>query len=232
MRFARNAKIFRGQLDMAPFVSVFFLLLVFVLLGALIITPGTPMRLSNLSRLLDHGKPPPFIEVSKTGDIRFGGRSYQLGSLEVLRSDLLQLPRGSSLLWRFDPAAPRELLSRTREIIQQSGLSLRTGDPIQLPASAHPRGETGPVLVLAIDLAGQFYFQNQIIQEEPLKAKLIDATRKHPDLTLVLMADDEVAFGTLIHLGDLASDAGVKQLLFSTRDRLPGKGSPPKPVKP
>lgn len=45
MKFPRNARIFRGQLDAAPFVSVFLLLVIFVLLSSLIYTPGVKMQI-------------------------------------------------------------------------------------------------------------------------------------------------------------------------------------------
>ena len=45
MKFPRSARIFRGHLDVAPFASVFFLLVIFALLGALIYTPGIPVEL-------------------------------------------------------------------------------------------------------------------------------------------------------------------------------------------
>ena len=45
MKFPRSARIFRGHLDIAPFASVFFLLVIFVMLGALIYTPGIPVEL-------------------------------------------------------------------------------------------------------------------------------------------------------------------------------------------
>jgi len=46
MRFPRNKQIFRGQLDMAAFGGVFFILLIFVLLHSqLVFTPGIPIRL-------------------------------------------------------------------------------------------------------------------------------------------------------------------------------------------
>ena len=49
MKFPRNARIFRGQLDAAPFVSVFFLLVIFVLLfslpGSLLHTAGVRVEL-------------------------------------------------------------------------------------------------------------------------------------------------------------------------------------------
>jgi hypothetical protein len=45
MRFPRNAKMFRGQMDAAPFAGVFFLLTLFVLLASFTYTPGVRLRL-------------------------------------------------------------------------------------------------------------------------------------------------------------------------------------------
>jgi biopolymer transport protein ExbD len=45
MKFPRNARIFKGHLDAAPFAGVFFCLLIFVLLGTLVYTPGVRIEL-------------------------------------------------------------------------------------------------------------------------------------------------------------------------------------------
>lgn len=45
MKFARNARILRSQLDAAPFAAVFFLLVIFMMLGSLIYTPGARLEL-------------------------------------------------------------------------------------------------------------------------------------------------------------------------------------------
>ena len=45
MKFPRNAKILRSPFEMAPFAAVFFLLVIFLLLGALLPTPGIPLQL-------------------------------------------------------------------------------------------------------------------------------------------------------------------------------------------
>lgn len=44
MKFPRNAKILRSHFDVAPFAAVFFLLVIFVMLGALIPTAGIPLQ--------------------------------------------------------------------------------------------------------------------------------------------------------------------------------------------
>ncbi len=45
MKFSRSVTIFRGQLDAAPFASVFFCLVIFMMLGSLVYTPGARMDL-------------------------------------------------------------------------------------------------------------------------------------------------------------------------------------------
>jgi biopolymer transport protein ExbD len=52
MRFPRNRQIFRGQLDVAAFAGVLFILLIFVLLHSrLVFTPGVPIRLPEAEDL-------------------------------------------------------------------------------------------------------------------------------------------------------------------------------------
>jgi biopolymer transport protein ExbD len=52
MKFPRNAKIFRGHLDVTPFAGVFFCLLIFVLLGSLVYTPGVQINLPESASAL------------------------------------------------------------------------------------------------------------------------------------------------------------------------------------
>lgn len=46
MKFPRNSKILRSQFDVAPFAAVFFLVMIFMLLGALMPVPGLPVQLN------------------------------------------------------------------------------------------------------------------------------------------------------------------------------------------
>lgn len=45
MKFPRNAKILRSQFDVAPFAAVFFLLIIFVMLGVMLPAPGLQAHL-------------------------------------------------------------------------------------------------------------------------------------------------------------------------------------------
>lgn len=57
MKFPRNSRILRSQLDFAPFAAFFFLLVIFVMLGAFITTPGVPLQLPMADDLPGTDKP-------------------------------------------------------------------------------------------------------------------------------------------------------------------------------
>jgi biopolymer transport protein ExbD len=77
MKFPRNARIFRGQLDAAPFVSVFFLLVIFVLLftlpGSLLHTAGVRVELPASGNVPLPGSEHPTISVAmdKVGNLYY-----------------------------------------------------------------------------------------------------------------------------------------------------------------
>ncbi|MEO5804454.1 MAG: biopolymer transporter ExbD [Verrucomicrobiota bacterium] len=131
MRFPRNSKIFRGQLDAAPLAGVFFLLVIFLLLASLVYTPGTP---------------------------------------------------------------------------------------VQLPSSQNTIGVTGPTIAVAINAAGQFFFENQMMSEQQLKSRLTAAVSEaRAPLTLVVMADNGVGYGVVVRITELAEQAGIKQAFLQQR---------------
>ena len=45
MKFPRHSRLLRSPFDMAPFAAVLFLLVIFLMLGALLPTSGLPLRL-------------------------------------------------------------------------------------------------------------------------------------------------------------------------------------------
>jgi biopolymer transport protein ExbD len=127
MRLPRNAKIYRGHLDVTPFAGVFFCLLIFVLLGSLVYTPGV----------------------------------------------LIRLPEA-------DGALP---------------------------------GVAGPVVQVAVGPNGQFYFENQPIQDLSLEQRLkTEVSRQGEPLTLLVLADKDVTTEKWARLFDLAKRAGIKQI--------------------
>lgn len=74
MKFPRNAKIFRGQLDVAPFASVFFLLAIFMVFSSLLVSsPGVKIQLPELRGTNFARATLPKLDVAVTsgGDIVF-----------------------------------------------------------------------------------------------------------------------------------------------------------------
>lgn len=135
MKFPRNAKIFRGQLDVTPFAGVLFCLVLFLLLASLVYTPGV----------------------------------------------VIQLPTSTA------------------------GVS----------------GVDGPTVAVAVDAANQFYFANEPIPSTNLLARLRVEVRKSPQpLTLVIEADKNVTLETLVRISDIATAAGISQVLQQTRPRI------------
>jgi biopolymer transport protein ExbD len=96
------------------------------------------------------------------------------------------------------------------------------GAVIHLPGAATPfPGVAGPKVAVAMDGSGQFYYQNQIIPDADLQQRLkTEVARASGPLTLVVMADESVSVKQLNHLTDLATKAGIKQIVQATQPRV------------
>ena len=145
MRFPHNTRIFRGQIEAAPFISVFFLLVIFLLLqSAFVFTPGLP---------------------------------------------------------------------------------------IQLPEADNLPGTDNPTVAVAVDASGNFYFDNQLCDENQLREKLraaVGASRE--PLTLLVQAHRDAKVDTFIRLGTLARSVGIGEMLQAVRPPLvPQAATPPGP---
>lgn len=71
MKFPRNARIFRGRLDVAPFAAVFFLLAIFLFLASLVYTPGVSLTLPTAEGLPGTDKPTISVAVDASGRFYF-----------------------------------------------------------------------------------------------------------------------------------------------------------------
>ncbi|HTX21349.1 MAG TPA: biopolymer transporter ExbD [Candidatus Aquilonibacter sp.] len=76
MKFPRNVKILRSPFEVAPFAAVFFLLVIFMLLGALLPVPGIPFRLQppTASDLPGIDQPSVAVAVDSYGRYYFGNQ--------------------------------------------------------------------------------------------------------------------------------------------------------------
>ncbi len=97
MKFPRNARIFRGQLDMGPFAGVFFLLVLFLLLASLVSTPGVQINLPVVSSTELSGATGPTVKVQlgKDGQIYFEDQLVKPDELKRRLRDAAQSAQAS-----------------------------------------------------------------------------------------------------------------------------------------
>lgn len=92
MKFPRNAKIMRSPFEVAPFAAVFFLLVIFMMLAALLPTPGVPLQLPAAAGLPGTDRPTVAVAVDSTG--RFYFRNQVVTEKQLL-ADLGAAAKGS-----------------------------------------------------------------------------------------------------------------------------------------
>jgi biopolymer transport protein ExbD len=91
MKFPRNAKLLRSPFDVAPFAAVFFLMVIFLLLMALLPAPGLSLKLPQFdvsgiaTDLPGTDKPTVSVAIDSTNRLFF---SNQLVTETQLKSDL------------------------------------------------------------------------------------------------------------------------------------------------
>jgi len=124
MRFPRNRQIFRGQLDVAAFAGVLFLLLIFILLHSrLVFTPGVPIRLpeaEDLPGVIGHTL---VVAVDANGQYYFDN---QLTHERLLRQRLIEEVTRSrepvTLVIQADKDVSHERLERLGFIARSAGI--------------------------------------------------------------------------------------------------------------
>lgn len=125
MRFPRNRQIFRGQLDVAAFAGVLFVLLIFVLLHSqLVFTPGVPIRLPEGDDLPGVIGPHTLVvAVDASGQYYFDN---QITHERLLQQRLLEKVMASrepiTLVIQADKDVTVERLDRLGSIARKAGI--------------------------------------------------------------------------------------------------------------
>jgi biopolymer transport protein ExbD len=146
MKFTRNARIFRGQLDAAPFASVLFLLLIFVLLGSRSYTPGVRVELPQADDLPGTDRPTVAVALDKNGHFYYDN---QLIRKEELQSRLRVAAADSreplTLVVQADREVTEEKLVDLALLARQAGIhDLMLATLPRLFTNAVPVGPSGP----------------------------------------------------------------------------------------
>ena len=124
MKFPRNARIFRGQLDAAPFATVFFLLVIFLMLGSLTYTPGVRIRLPMSKDLPGTDKPTVSVAIDASGRLYFQNQWVQEADLvSRLKSAVASSSEPLTLVVQADKAVTEEMLLRLTLLAHEAGIS-------------------------------------------------------------------------------------------------------------
>jgi biopolymer transport protein ExbD len=123
MKFPRNAKIFRGRLDAAPFACVFFLLVIFLLLASLIYTPGVRIQLPEATRLPGMGRPTFAVALDASGRYFFENQVIQPTDLKVrLQEAVKKSSEPPTLIVRADKSVSYEALAQLTLLARDAGI--------------------------------------------------------------------------------------------------------------
>lgn len=139
MKFPRNARIFRGQLDAAPFAAVFFLLVMFLMLGSLMNTPGVRLELPLADDLPSTDKPTVSVAIDSTGRYYYDNQLIQEKQLGAsLRQAVIASAEPLTLIMHADRAVSTEMLINLSILARSAGITngLLATLPRQTPVRA------------------------------------------------------------------------------------------------
>jgi biopolymer transport protein ExbD len=123
MKFPRNARIFQGQLDAAPFASVFFLLVIFMLLASLLYTPGVHVQLPVTDGLTGTDRPTIAVAVDADGRLYFENQLVSTNDLaNNLRAARQNSPEALTLIVQADKAVAEEQLIHIALLARDAGI--------------------------------------------------------------------------------------------------------------
>ena len=125
MKFPRNARIFRGQLDASPFVGVLFLVAIFLLFNSsLVFFPGVPIHLPEAADL--PGVTGPTVAVAVDNERHFYYRDQIIQEAELqtqLRKATQETREPLTVVMLADKSVPNETLMRLCEVARKAGVN-------------------------------------------------------------------------------------------------------------
>jgi len=134
MKFPRNARIFRGQLDASPFVGVLFLVAIFLLLNSsLVFLPGVAVRLPEAADLPGVTGPTLTVVVDTNRRLYFRNQVIRENDLLAqLRKAARETKEPPVLVLMADRTVSYDTIIHLAELARAAGLketSLTTSPP-------------------------------------------------------------------------------------------------------
>ncbi len=130
MKFQRHVKIFRGQLDVAPFAAIFFLMLCFFMMGSLLYTPGVTMQVAPpvADGFSGIDNPTITMAIAATGQFIFDNKVIEEHELKAaLQKKIANAPKSSrelTLVLIPDKSVSYEVLTKVRSLARDAGISV------------------------------------------------------------------------------------------------------------
>jgi biopolymer transport protein ExbD len=144
MRLPRNARIFRGQLDFTPFAPVFFLLVIFVMLGGLLYTPGVRIQMPVAGDLPGTDQPTVKVAMDAGGRLFFRNQPIEPNQLKSrLREEVERAGQSLTLVVYADKELTQEKLEHLLSVARAAGI--QEALVARLPRLVTSPGEAGPV---------------------------------------------------------------------------------------
>jgi biopolymer transport protein ExbD len=124
MRFPRSIKPFRGQLEMAPFLGVFFLLAVLLMFGSsLVFTPGVRIHLPDTAELPGISSPTVSVAVDADGKLYIQNQLSDEARLkEKLQAAVDQSKEPVTLIIQADKEAKHGVVTRLELMARSVGM--------------------------------------------------------------------------------------------------------------
>ena len=125
MRFPRNAHILRSQLDAAPFAAVLFLLVIFMMLGSLVYTPGArlELQLPQANGLPGTDKPTVSVAIDADGRLYYENQWIEESNLRRrLQEAVKKSAEPLALVVQADKAVSYEKWFRLALLARDAGI--------------------------------------------------------------------------------------------------------------
>lgn len=123
MRFPRQARIFRGQMDAAPFAGVFILLVIFLVFkSSLVYGPGVSIDLPAAADAAGVDGPTLVVVVDRSGQMYYRNQIVQEADLKTeLRADMLALKGAATVVIQADKAVSYDVIVRLGKLASEAG---------------------------------------------------------------------------------------------------------------
>lgn len=123
MKFRRNTRMLGGILEATPIASVFFLLVIFVMLGSLVYTPGVRIQLPVADDLPGTDQPTVTVAVDASNRLYFANQRVSASELKSrLAAMVAQSREPLTLVVQADKSVNIDFLTQLELLARDAGI--------------------------------------------------------------------------------------------------------------